>query len=160
MDHETRFLIASEVTKHRDVPSVRKVLKQTKDVANGQVPDFIVTDKLQAYNEAITKEFYTNTKPRTEHVKLKNITEGTNNNVLERLNSTERERTKVMRGMDNDESASRMLEANRVYYNYLRPHQALEGKTPAEKAGIDLRLEGDKWKEIIKRGANQQKVGT
>ena len=50
------------------------------------VPDFIVTDKLQAYNEAITKEFYTNTKPRTEHVKLKNLKEGMNNNVLERLN--------------------------------------------------------------------------
>jgi hypothetical protein len=92
-------------------------------------------------------------------VKLKNITEGTNNNVLERLNGTERERTKVMRGLDNDLSASRMLEANRIYYNHLRPHQALEGKTPAEKVGIDLQLEGNKWKELIRRSKVKANYG-
>ncbi|MBI4128405.1 MAG: transposase, partial [Parcubacteria group bacterium] len=82
----------------------------------------------------------------------KNIREGTNNNIVERLNGTVRERLKVMRGLDHDQSAEKMMEANRIYYNYLRPHQALKGKTPAEKAGIDLKLEGNKWKELIARG--------
>jgi hypothetical protein len=63
-----------------------------------------------------------------------------------------------MRGMNNDDSSSRMLESNRIYYNYLRPHQALEGRTPAEKAEIDLKLECDKWKELIQRGARTHKV--
>lgn len=157
LDHETRFLIASEVTKHRSIEDARKVLQEAKDVADGQRPDFIITDKLPAYKQAITKEFYTTRKPRTEHVKLKNIREGTNNNIVERLHGTIRERTKVMRGMDNDKSAETMLEANRIYYNYLRPHQALKGKTPAEKAGIDLQLEGNKWKELIRRGSNSKK---
>jgi transposase-like protein len=153
LDHETRFLIASEVTKHRNIEDARKVLQEAKQVANGQKPDFITTDKLPAYKQAVTKEFYTAKKPRTQHVKLKNIREGTNNNVVERLHGTIRERTKVMRGLDNDKTAQKMMDANRIYYNYLRPHQALNGKTPAEKAGIDLRLEGNKWESLVRRSA-------
>jgi hypothetical protein len=59
-----------------------------------------------------------------------------------------------MRGLDNDETAQRMMDANRIYYNYLRPHAALDGKTPAEKAGIDLKLQGNKWKKLIQRAKN------
>lgn len=158
LDHETRFLIASEVTKHRNIEDARKVLQDAKQVANGQNPDFIITDKLPAYKQAVTKEFYTMKKPRIQHVKLKNIREGTNNNIVERLHGTIKERTKVMRGMDNDESAQRMMDANRIYYNFLRPHQALGGKTPAEKAGIDLKLEGNKWTELIRRAKKNPEV--
>ena len=158
MDHETRFLIASQVTKHRDVASARAILQKAKKEADGQNPSFIVTDKLHSYNEAIYREFWTMAKPRTEHVKLKSIREGTNNNVVERLNGTVRERTKVMRGLNTDDSAARMLEANRLYYNYLRPHQALNGGTPAEKAGINLKLEGNKWKKLISQAAKTHEV--
>jgi len=158
LDHETRFLIASEVTKHRNIEDARKVLQEAKQVANGQSPDFVVTDKLPAYKQAVTKEFYTMKKPRTGHVRLKSIKEGTNNNVVERLHGTIKERTKVMRGMDTDKSAEAMLEGNRLYYNYIRPHQALNGQTPAEKAGIDLNLEGDKWKDLIRRAKRTQKL--
>jgi transposase-like protein len=158
MDHETRFLIASEITKHREIEDARKVLAEAKDVANGQRPDFVITDKLQAYKQAITSEFYTNTNPKTQHVRLKSLKEGTNNNIIERLHGTIKERTKVMRGMDTDESAKLLMEGNRIYYNYLRPHQALGSKTPAEKAGIDLRLEGkNPWEELIKRGKRSQR---
>jgi hypothetical protein len=39
-----------------------------------------------------------------------------------------------------------MMDANRIYYNFIRPHSALNSQTPAEKAGIDLGLgEGNKW---------------
>lgn len=158
LDHETRFLIASEVTKHRNIEDARRVLRKAKDVASGQKPDFIVTDKLPAYHQAITTEYFTHKKPRTEHVRLKNLREGTNNNIVERLNGTVRERTKVMRGLDRDETAQAMMDANRIYYNYLRPHQALDGKTPAEKAGIDLKLEGNKWEELIRQAKRTPKV--
>jgi transposase-like protein len=155
LDHETRFLIASEVTKHRYIEDARKVLQEAKQVANGQKPDFIITDKLPAYKQAVTKEFFTLKNPRTKHVKLKSIREGTNNNVVERLHGTIRERTKVMRGLDNDKTAQTMMDANRIYYNFVRPHQALNGKTPAEKAGVDLKLEGNKWEELIRRAKGE-----
>jgi hypothetical protein len=64
----------------------------------------------------------------------------------------------MMRGLDNDETAQKMTDANRIYYNYLRPHQALNGKTPAEKAGIDLQLEGNKWEELVKKAKHSPKV--
>jgi transposase-like protein len=158
LDHETRFLIASEVTKHRNIEDARKVLQEAKQVANGQNPDFIITDKLPAYKQAVTTEFYTMKKPRTQHVKLKNIREGTNNNIVERLHGTIRERTKVMRGLDNDKTAQTMMDANKVYYNFLRPHSALNGRTPAEKAGIDLQLEGNKWEKLIRRAKKNPEV--
>jgi putative transposase len=156
LDHETRFLIASEVTKHRNIEDARKVFQEAKQTANGQTPNFIITDKLPAYKQAVTKGFFTLKKPRVQHVKLKNIKEGTNNNIVERLHGTLKERTKVMRGLDTDETAQRMMDAHRIYYNYLRPHSALGGKTPAEKANIDLKLEGNKWEQLIKRAKKKR----
>ncbi len=155
MDHDTRFLLASEVTKHRDIEDARKVLAKARKNSGEQSPDFIVTDKLHAYKKAIKSEFLTyahkKETPITRHVRLKNLKEGTNNNILERLHGTQKERLKVMRGLDHDESASKMMEANRIYYNFIRPHSALNGQTPAEKAGIDLGLEGNKWEQLIRK---------
>ncbi|MBU2101029.1 IS200/IS605 family transposase [Candidatus Micrarchaeota archaeon] len=37
------------------------------------------------------------------------------------------------------------------YYNFIRPHQALNGKTPSQKAGIELELKENKWKELIEK---------
>jgi hypothetical protein len=39
---------------------------------------------------------------------------------------------------------------NQIYYNFIREHQALNGKTPAEVAGIGIEGE-NKWLEILKR---------
>lgn len=160
MDHETRFLLASEVTKHRDIVDARKALAKARKNSGEQSPDFLVTDKLKAYRKAIPKEFLTHksNKEKTIHVKLKNIKEGTNNNIIERLHGTVKDRLKVMRGLDHDETAGQMLEANRIYYNYLRPHSALNGQTPAEKAGIDLGLSGNKWEQLIRKASNPKVI--
>jgi transposase InsO family protein len=43
----------------------------------------------------------------------------------------------------------------RVYYNFIRPHGALNGKTPAQKAGIELASEENKWLSLIKKSGNR-----
>lgn len=69
---------------------------------------------------------------------------------MERLHNTVRERVKVMRGLHSDKSAAVFNEGFKAYYNFVRPNQALDGKTPAEVAGVDLKLDMNRWLGLIK----------
>jgi transposase InsO family protein len=62
-----------------------------------------------------------------------------NNNRIERLNGTLRERVKVQRRWKSMETP--LAEGQRIHYNFVKPHQALEGMTPAQRAGINEREE-------------------
>ena len=64
---------------------------------------------------------------------------------MERLNGTVREREKVMRGMKGDKTTEELMNRFRIYYNFIRPHMSLDGKTPAEGSGLDLELGENKW---------------
>ena len=55
------------------------------------------------------------------------------------------------RGLNHEESAQTMLDGMRIYYNFIRPHMALNGKTPAENAGIEMASSENKWCQLIKR---------
>ena len=69
-------------------------------------PKVVVSDGLRAYQKAFKKEFFTLRKPRTKHVRMPRFVDRTNNNMVERLNGTVRERDKVMRGMKKEETAT------------------------------------------------------
>ncbi len=117
---------------------------------------YVVTDGLKAYPDAITKEFYTVANPKTKHVRLPSIRERPNNNIIERLHGTIRERNKVQRGLKEGASTN-IAEGQRIFYNFIRGHMGIdEEKTPAEKAGIRLKLEGNKWMELIKKATATQ----
>jgi hypothetical protein len=45
------------------------------------------------------------------------------NSKVERLNGTIRDRGLLMRGRDHKESARELMEAMRIYHNYIEPHQ-------------------------------------
>jgi hypothetical protein len=40
-----------------------------------------------------------------------------------------------------------------TYYNYIRPHQVIGGLTPAEIAGIQIDLTGNRWTIMIELAA-------
>jgi len=45
-----------------------------------------------------------------------------------------------------------ILKGYQIYHNYMRPHEALGGKTPAEACGIQV--EGDnKWVTLIQNAS-------
>jgi len=44
-----------------------------------------------------------------------------------------------------------MTSAFRNYYNFIKPHNSLNGLTPAEVAGIGVANNPNKWIELIKR---------
>jgi transposase-like protein len=149
MDSKTRYLLACQVTEGRDVNDAKKALKQAKQITNKR-PDAIVTDGLQSYNDAIKDEFFDfGARIHNPHVRLKNFEIHPNNNVLERLNSTFRERTKVMRSLNSAVGAQEFATGLQTYYNYIRPHQGIGGLTPAQMAGIPLDLTGNRWMTMI-----------
>ena len=73
---------------------------------------------------------------------------------MERYHGTLKERTKVkvMRAVKNKDTA--ILDGQRIYYNHIRPHQGLNGKTPAQAAGLELDLGVNKWESLIKKASH------
>jgi hypothetical protein len=51
-----------------------------------------------------------------------------------------------MRGIKVDDTP--ILPMNQIYYNFIRPHQGLKGKTPAEAAGVGI-SEENKWERLL-----------
>ena len=113
----------------------------------------MVTDGLPAYRKAFTKEFWVRNKAkRPEHISHIRLAGDINNNLIERFQGTRRERDKVLRGIKKDNTP--IIEGFDIYYNFIRPHMALNGKTPAEKANINLNLDQNRWLSLIKQALN------
>lgn len=152
LDKETRFWIASHISTERAVSDAREPFRKAKETARKQ-PKVVVSDGLRSYQKAFKKEFFTLRGPRTEHIRKPRFIDQANNNIVERLNGTIREREKVTRNLK--EQSSVIIEGYRNYYNLIRPHQSLNGKTPSEQAGLELKLEKNKWLSLIRKGANE-----
>ena len=59
--------------------------------------------------------------------------------------------------LSENDCVDNFAEAMRVYYNCLKPHEALDGKTPSEEAGITI--EGDnKWLTLMHKAVQYQKT--
>ena len=66
------------------------------------------------------------------------------------MNGEIRDREKTMRGLKINETS--ILQGMQLYHNYIRPHMALDGKTPSEACGITI--EGkNKWKTLIQNAS-------
>ena len=148
MDAKTRYLLACQVTETRYIKDARRPLHTAKEAAMN-VPDAIVTDGLQAYKEAIKAEYYGLGRIQNPHIRLKDFETKPNNNILERLNGTFRERTKVMRSLDSAVGAQEFSTGMQTYYNYIRPHMGIGGMVPAQLANIPINLTGNRWETMI-----------
>ena len=58
-----------------------------------------------------------------------------------------------MRGMKGDETAEELIEGFRTYYNFIRPHMSLDGKTPAKASELNLDLKENKWLSLIRKAS-------
>jgi hypothetical protein len=56
------------------------------------------------------------------------------------------------------ETAQTMMDGLRIYYNFIRPHTALEGETAAQKAKIET--EKAEWLSLIKKASQRQRFET
>jgi transposase-like protein len=133
MDRESRFLIASKLSEKRYINGIVQTFNEAIKNSHNNKPEVVYTDALRAYRERVKQTLG----DKVEHVSKCGINKPhANNNRIERMNGTLRERVKVQRGWKSSKSA--IVEGQRIYYNFVKPHKALKGKTPAEIAGIKV----------------------
>lgn len=154
IDDETRFWIAREVAGSKERHDARALFRKGAELADKK-PKLLITDGLAAYHDAYMREFFTQDR-KTEHVRYISFASSGqhNNNKMERFNGELRDREKVMRSLKNPETP--IIAGLQIYHNYMRPHMGLNGKTPAEAAGINVEGE-DKWLTLIQNAKNPQR---
>lgn len=149
MDEETKYLITTQVSSNAMTHNSKKFFAQAREQAKTQ-PEYLITDGRHSLTGSIKKEL-----PSTNHVRLTSLTDKRQNNQnIERLNGTVRDRIKPMRGFQNESTAEIMTSAFRNYYNFIKPHNSIGGLTPAEMAGIGVQNSSNKWEELLKRSLN------
>jgi putative transposase len=74
---------------------------------------------------------------------------------MKKINGEIRDREKTMRCLKIKETP--ILQGMQIYHNFIKPHEGLEGKTPAETCGIELK--GDnKWVTLIQNASVKEKI--
>jgi transposase-like protein len=153
MDDETRFWIAQEVADSKTKHDARNLFIKSYKVAE-KVPAVLITDGLPSYHRAWKKFYAWRTTPYKTPRHIREITlKGTvHNNKMERMNGEVRDREKVMRGLKRMDTP--ILKGYQIYHNFVRPHEALNGQTPSERARI--KVEGEnKWLTLIQNARRE-----
>jgi len=156
MDDETRFWIAKEVAGDKfskeATDYASNLFAQGKRIA-GKIPMTLITDGLHAYHLAWKRELYTFRRPHAKHIEHATWRGQANDNrKMERFNGEIRDREKVMRGLKKPDTP--IISGYQIYHNYVRPHEALEGRTPAEACGI--KIEGEnRWLTLIQNASRK-----
>jgi transposase-like protein len=153
MDDETRFWIAQEVADTKDTHDARHLFEMARDRA-GKKPGVLITDGLRSYHDAWLKEYRTNKQvDSTVHIRQITLAGHHNNNKMERLNGEIRDREKVMRSLKKPDTP--ILTGMQIFHNYVRPHESLAGKTPADACGIEVQGR-NKWMTLIENAARSR----
>jgi putative transposase len=150
MDDETRFWIAQQVAETKNTADITPLFSKGKEVA-GTRPNTLISDGAPNFHTAFNRELYTNKRPRTRHINHIRLQDDHNNNKMEQMNGEIRDREKTMWGLKNVDTP--ILIGYQIYHNYMRPHEALDGGTPAER--WDIKIEGEnKWITLIQNASN------
>jgi hypothetical protein len=87
---------------------------------------------------------------RPEHIREISFDGVQHNNKMERMNGEIRDRERCMRTLEKADTP--ILTGMQIFHNYVRPHSALKGKTPAEPASIEVKGK-DKWLTLIQNAS-------
>lgn len=144
IDEKTRFLLATRIATVRTTRDAQALMEQASRRA-GVKPKLIITDKQRSYMDSIEQTFGGD----TEHIQSNPFAPTDDTQRIERFHGTLKQRTKVMRGLKNIESAIEFTDGWLVHYNFFRPHESLNDRTPAQEAGIDYPVKN--WADVIKQ---------
>ncbi len=148
IDDKTRFLLATRLSRSRTTRDAQSLIDRAVKMA-GKSPQAVITDKLKSYLDVRYGK-------DTEHRQGGIARVEDNTQKIERFHGTLKQRTKVMRGLKNFETALDFTDGWLVHYNYLRPHESLQDKTPAEVARIEYPYQN--WADIIRKHKPSTKI--
>jgi putative transposase len=150
LDNQSRYLVASHLTRGRTHKDAKAFFQVAKKQAKKD-PKVIFSDGLDSYRGE-----YAAIKEAPAHIANVGIRSHMGNHRVERIHSTMREREKVMRHLKKAQSADKVFKGFRAYYNYVRPHMALENHTPAQAAAVPIELGTNRWLDLIRQAARNQ----
>lgn len=152
IDRDSRFIIMTLVTRTRTLPAAKQFFQAAKQRVGGKAPEAIVTDGCGVYRKGVSKFFWRNVQlgecKLIQKQGLRARVGTMSNNLIERFHNTLKDRTKTVRGFGSKHGAGNALSGFVIQYNFLRPHMALRGDTPAIAAGIRLPIENG-WGDLI-----------
>jgi putative transposase len=143
IDKDTRYLLATKLSPNREKNDIKILMERARD-RTGKTPKRILTDGWKGYLDGIELAYGADSK----HIQTDPFNEYDNTELIERWHGTLKSRTKVMRGLKSVETANKFLDGYLVHYNYLRPHESLNGKTPAEVAKVQYTSKS--WVDITR----------
>jgi transposase-like protein len=159
IDEDTRFLVAGHLSKTRTNKECETLFN---DALNRAVkkPKKMFSDGCFAYRKAFLRVFYDNHQSCVlfQNVGI-NSRKNPHHNMIERLHGTLKDMLRARRGLDSVEKTESILKGWFVYYNFLRPHSSLKGKTPAQAAGINIDV-SNKWESLIELATQWQAKST
>ena len=168
IDSVTKYILAHSFVEKRTKQKCYQFLKQIKDTCYSQMLEVyrkekhkkkkdrklieFTCDKFANYKSAFIKLFGRVCKLNFGvPIACKKYNLEHNNNPIERYNGKTKDRIKNIRGgFGSFDGAKAFLDLRRVIHNFVNPHQELQGKTPAEMAGITLPLKRNKLMSLIK----------
>jgi transposase-like protein len=152
IDRKTKFRFSGPLTKARSYKDGAKPLFQkVRDGPEG-VPPRIVSDKLGHYRRGYNK-YFRNSGAKLSHgvpIACKKYGLKYNNNPIERDQRRIRQFTNPKGSFQAHQSAQEQLYLYDAFHNFIFPHQGLDGKTPGDKAEINLPLGRNKLLGMIK----------
>jgi putative transposase len=151
IDEKTRFLLATQITTSRTTRDAKALMDKAEKRA-GKKPSIVITDKQNSYLDGVELAYGSD----TEHRQGSPFSETDDTQRIERFHGTLKARTKVMRGLKSIDTAIQFVDGYLAHYNYLRPHEALNGITPAEAA--DIKYTVKTWQDVIRTAEPQIQV--
>jgi transposase-like protein len=148
IDEKTKFLVASHLSGSRTTEDAIQLFEKSLKVAKRK-PISIYCDGLPAYVDGYNKVFRTLKKEgRPELIRRVGIRNVHNQNAVERLHCTLKDRLRPARGLKGEEKVRMLLNGWTVHYNFARKHQTLKGKTPAQASGLNIEPD---WNVLIRK---------
>jgi putative transposase len=129
VDSETRFVLGYHLSPLRDSDAAFTAFNSVDDLGK---PNAVVSDRLPSYIQAVK------TVLGVKHIQVQDFTDDISNNLIECFNKQFKAWYKTKNGFSSFNHANNLIYIFVFFFNFVRPHMALSGLTPAQVAGLEL----------------------